>query len=86
MVSAPSAMFSSDPDLLEDPETFDGFRWYKKSLEAEGSAVSNTNLVTTSARPRVRSRKACMPWPLLRYRGDEDPSYFHHPAVRYQVP
>ncbi|PUU81492.1 cytochrome P450 [Tuber borchii] len=49
-VSAPSAMFSSDPDLLEDPETFDGFRWYKKSLEAEGSAVYNTNLATTSTR------------------------------------
>ena len=29
MVSAPIAMFSSDLDLLEDPETFDGFRWYK---------------------------------------------------------
>ena len=50
MVSALSVMFSSDLDLLEDLEAFDGFRWYKKSLEAEGSLVSNTNLVITSAR------------------------------------
>ena len=42
-VSAPIAMFSSDPDLLEDPKAFDGFRWYKKSLEAEDRAAHNTN-------------------------------------------
>ena len=49
MVSAPVVMFSSDPDLLEDPETFDGFRWYKKSLEAEGPAAQNSGWTTTSA-------------------------------------
>jgi len=50
MLSAPIAMFSSDPDLLEDLETFDGFRWYKKSLEAEDRAAHNANWTTTSPR------------------------------------
>ena len=49
MVSAPVVMFSSDPDLLEDPETFDGFRWYKKSLEAESRATHSSGWTTTSA-------------------------------------
>ncbi|PUU81494.1 cytochrome P450 [Tuber borchii] len=49
LVSAPVAMFSSDPDLLEDPETFDGFRWYKESLEAESRAAHNSGWTTTSA-------------------------------------
>jgi len=50
LIAAPMAMFSIDPDLLEDPETFDGFRWYKKSLEAEGRATHNAKWTTTSAR------------------------------------
>ena len=49
LIAAPSAMLSSDPDFLEDPETFDGFRWYKKSLEGEGLAAHNTGWATTSA-------------------------------------
>ena len=49
ILSAPVRMFSSDPDFVEDPETFDGFRWYKKSLEAEGHATHNANWTTTSS-------------------------------------
>ena len=49
IISAPVRMFSSDPDFVEDPETFDGFRWYKKSLEAEGRATHSTNWTTTSS-------------------------------------
>ena len=47
-LAAPAAMLSTDPDFVEDPETFDGFRWYKKSLEAEGLATHNTNWTTTA--------------------------------------
>ncbi|CUS09025.1 unnamed protein product [Tuber aestivum] len=36
LVTAPYSMFSVDPDFIEDPEVFDGFRWYKKSLGTEG--------------------------------------------------
>ncbi|CAZ83812.1 unnamed protein product [Tuber melanosporum] len=46
LITAPTSMFSSDPDFVEDPETFDGFRWYKKSLEAEGN---NNYWATTSS-------------------------------------
>jgi len=49
ILSAPVAIFSTDPDFVEDPETFDGFRWYKKFLEAEGRATHNTNWTTTSS-------------------------------------
>jgi len=61
LVAAPAAMFSSDPDFLEDPETFDGFRWYKKSLEAEGIAAHSTNWATTSPRDLVfgHGKHAC---------------------------
>jgi len=48
LVTAPAVMFSTDPDFVEDPETFDGFRWYRKSQEAEGMATHNTNWTTTS--------------------------------------
>jgi len=61
MISAPVAMFSTDPDFVEDPETFDGFRWYKKSLEAEGRATHSTTWTTTSARDLAfgHGRHAC---------------------------
>ncbi|KAG0636839.1 cytochrome P450 [Tuber brumale] len=48
LVAAPAAMFSSDPDFVEDPETFDGFRWYKKSLEVTDSAADNNNATNIS--------------------------------------
>jgi len=61
LIAAPAAMFSFDPDLLEDPETFDRFRWYKKCLEAEGIAAHNTNWATTCARDLVfgHGKHAC---------------------------
>ena len=60
MISAPIAMFSTDSDFVEDPETFDGFRWYKKSLEAEGRATQTT-WTTISARDLAfgHGRHAC---------------------------
>ncbi|CAZ82274.1 unnamed protein product [Tuber melanosporum] len=49
LVAAPALMFSSDPDFVEDPETFDGFRWYKKTLEAkDGVQMSNGSATTSS--------------------------------------
>ncbi|CUS13129.1 unnamed protein product [Tuber aestivum] len=48
VIAAPTSMFSTDPDFVEDPEKFDGFRWYKKSLEAEGGVLHSNNFTTTS--------------------------------------
>jgi len=50
LIAAPMLMFSTDPDLFENPEIPDGFRWYKKSLEAEGRATHNAKWTTTSPR------------------------------------
>ena len=49
LVAAPSALFSADPDFLEDPEKFDGFRWYRNSLGAEGRVAREANWTTTSS-------------------------------------
>ncbi|CAZ85203.1 unnamed protein product [Tuber melanosporum] len=49
LVAAPALMFSSDPDFVEDPETFDGFRWYKKTLEAKAGALMGNGSATTSS-------------------------------------
>jgi len=49
LVAAPSALFSTDPDFVEDPETFNGFRWYKISLEAEGRSAREANWTTASS-------------------------------------
>ncbi|CUS13985.1 unnamed protein product [Tuber aestivum] len=43
LLAAPSAMFSTNPEFIENPDTFDGFRWYKKSLEAEDRGADNKN-------------------------------------------
>ncbi|KAG0136196.1 cytochrome P450 [Tuber indicum] len=61
LVAAPSLMFSSDPDFVEDPETFDGFRWYKKTLEAKDGAPMSNGSATTSSNNLVfgHGKHAC---------------------------
>ena len=49
LVAAPSGILSTNPDFIENPEAFDGFRWYKKSLGAEGRAARDASWTTTSA-------------------------------------
>ncbi|KAG0636835.1 cytochrome P450 [Tuber brumale] len=49
LVAAPALMFASDPDFIEDPETFDGFRWYKRSLETGDGAQKGNGCATTSS-------------------------------------
>ncbi|CAZ84119.1 unnamed protein product [Tuber melanosporum] len=61
LVAAPAAIFSSDPGFVEDPEVFDGFRWYKKSLGVADRAVDNNNASNTSPTNLIFSygRHAC---------------------------
>ncbi|KAG0136210.1 cytochrome P450 [Tuber indicum] len=49
LLGAPNAMFSSDPGFIDNPETFDGFRWYKRSLEAGDTAPKGNGCAATSA-------------------------------------
>ncbi|PWW77974.1 cytochrome P450 [Tuber magnatum] len=49
LLAAPSAMLSTDPEFVEDPETFDGFRWYKRSLEVKDSGAEKNNWGTTAS-------------------------------------
>ncbi|RPA95180.1 cytochrome P450 [Choiromyces venosus 120613-1] len=41
LIAAPHSIFSTDPDYIEDPEAFDGFRWYKKALALKDGMVDN---------------------------------------------
>ncbi|PWW79527.1 cytochrome P450 [Tuber magnatum] len=49
LIAAPTLMFSTDPDFIEDPGVFDGFRWYKKSLETERGAGRRHYWATTAS-------------------------------------
>ncbi|KAG0134977.1 cytochrome P450 [Tuber indicum] len=49
LIAAPALMFASYPDFVEDPATFDGFRWYKKTLEAKDGAPKGNGSATTSS-------------------------------------
>ena len=46
---APRMMFDLDPDFNEDPETFDGFRFYKKHLASvDAGQFDRSQYATTS--------------------------------------
>lgn len=49
LIAAPIKMFDLDPEFAENPEVFDGFRYYKKNLESGGAGTfGNIQCVTTS--------------------------------------
>ena len=49
VVAAPRTMFDLDPEFIEDPEVFDGFRSYKKHLASGGAGqFDKSQSVTTS--------------------------------------
>ncbi|PWW77972.1 cytochrome P450 [Tuber magnatum] len=47
IIGAPSAMFATDPEYIEGPETFHGFRWYEKSLGVKHGEVNANSCGTT---------------------------------------
>ncbi|PWW77973.1 cytochrome P450 [Tuber magnatum] len=61
MLAAPAAIFATDPDIIEHPETFDGFRWYKRSLQVREGEVNSNGWATTSPHDLVfgHGKHAC---------------------------
>ena len=50
LLAAPSIMFDLDPEFIEDPEVFDGFRSYKKHLgSGAAGGFDKSQSVTTSS-------------------------------------